>query len=106
MYTIISGTNRPGSHSEKVAIEYKRLLEEKNVESIVFDLKDIDVLKKNAVFAAIEINLLAPATKFIFIIYIGRSVNNALLISADHKLYCFLLKIFLKGCQSVSFAMQ
>ncbi len=68
MYTIISGTNRHGSHSEKVAIEYKRLLKEKNIDAVIFDLKNLDVLKKNAIFAAIENNLLVPATKFIFII--------------------------------------
>ena len=29
MYTIISGTNRIASHTEKVAAEYQRLLKEK-----------------------------------------------------------------------------
>jgi len=68
MYTIISGTNRSGSHSEKVAREYKRLLSEKNIDAIVFDLKNIDVLKKNAEYSELENNLIVPATKFIFII--------------------------------------
>ena len=68
MYTIISGTNRPGSHSEKVAREYKRLLSDKNIDAIVFDLKNIDVLEKNDDYSELENNLIVPATKFIFII--------------------------------------
>ena len=68
MYTIISGTNRIGSHSEKVAREYKRLLNEKDIDAIIFDLKNIDVLKKNVEYSEIEKNLIVPAVKFIFII--------------------------------------
>jgi NAD(P)H-dependent FMN reductase len=68
MYTIISGTNRIGSHSEKVAKEYKRLLNEKDIDAIIFDLKNIDILKKNVEYSEIEKNLIVPATKFIFII--------------------------------------
>lgn len=68
MYTIISGTNRPGSHSEKVAKEYKRILAQKNIDASLFTLKNIDVLKKNDEFSAIENALLIPTQKFIFII--------------------------------------
>jgi NAD(P)H-dependent FMN reductase len=68
MYTIISGTNRVNSHTEKVAIEYQKILKEKDIEASVFDLKDIDVLNKNPVFEKIEKDILQPTQKFIFII--------------------------------------
>ena len=68
MYTIISGTNRPHSHSEKVALEYQKILKEKNINAIVFDLKNIDVLKRNPAFTEIETSILEPTQKFIFII--------------------------------------
>jgi chromate reductase len=68
MYTIISGTNRHGSHSEKVANEYKKFLILKNIEAAVFTLKNIDVLQKNDEFSSIEATLLIPTHKFIFII--------------------------------------
>lgn len=68
MYTIISGTNRLNSHTEKVAFEYQQFLKKRDIDSTIFSLKNIDVLKKNAVFAAIENKYLIPAQKFIFII--------------------------------------
>jgi NAD(P)H-dependent FMN reductase len=68
MYTIISGTNRHGSHTEKVAVEYKKILKEKNIDAAIFSLKDINVLIKNADFSAIETATLVPTKKFIFII--------------------------------------
>jgi NAD(P)H-dependent FMN reductase len=68
MYTIISGTNRLNSHTEKVAIEYQKILEEKNIEAVIFSLKNIELLKRNPAFSAIETNLLIPTQKFIFII--------------------------------------
>ena len=68
MYTIISGTNRLNSHTEKVAIEYQKILKEKNIEASIFSLKNIELLKKNPTFSAIEASLLVPAQRFIFII--------------------------------------
>lgn len=68
MYTIISGTNRLNSHTEKVAIEYQKILNEKNIEALVFNLKNIDLLKKNPAFSVIEADILHPTQKFIFII--------------------------------------
>ncbi len=44
MYTIISGTNRIGSRSEKVAAEYQGILNEKHIDAIFLSLKDLDVL--------------------------------------------------------------
>ncbi len=67
MYTIISGTNRLNSHTEKVAFEYQKFLKDKNIEAIIFSLRNIDVLKKNAAFTSLENKYLIPATKFIII---------------------------------------
>ena len=68
MYTIISGTNRIGSHTEKVAAEYYRILKEKNIEAVVFSLKNLDVLHRIKEFLKIENEILFPTQKFIFII--------------------------------------
>lgn len=68
MYTIISGTNRIESHTEKVAAEYRRILNEKNIDSTIFSLKNVDVLHRNKDFQNIENEILFPSQKFIFII--------------------------------------
>ncbi len=68
MYTIISGTNRVESHTEKVAAEYHRLLKEKKIDAIVFSLENVDVLHRNKDFQKIEHEILFPSQKFIFII--------------------------------------
>jgi chromate reductase, NAD(P)H dehydrogenase (quinone) len=68
MYTIISGTHRIGSHTEKVAAEYRRLLLEKNIDAGILSLKDLDVLHRSAEFLKIENEVLIPAKKFIFIV--------------------------------------
>src|SRR4051794_37694711 len=68
MYTIISGTNRAGSHTEKVAFEYLKILKAKNTDAVIFTLEDVDVLKKNAAFSEMEATFLIPVQKFIFII--------------------------------------
>jgi NAD(P)H-dependent FMN reductase len=67
-YTIISGTNRIESQSEKVAAEYKRILNEKFIEAIVFSLKNLDVLYRTPEFVRIENEISIPTQKFIFII--------------------------------------
>lgn len=68
MYTIISGTNRVGSHTEKVAAEYSRLLKEKDIDAEIFSLEGVDVLHRDAAFKKIENEILFPSDKFIFII--------------------------------------
>src|SRR5204863_441812 len=64
----ISGTNRHNSHTEKVAVEYQKILKEKNIQAHLLTLRNIDVLKKNPELSSIETELLIPAEKFIFII--------------------------------------
>ncbi|MGI8582689.1 MAG: NADPH-dependent FMN reductase [Chitinophagaceae bacterium] len=67
MYTIISATNRIGSHTEKVAKQYQKLLKGKNIDSKLFSLKNLNVLEKNSDFFEAENEFLIPAQKFIFI---------------------------------------
>jgi len=68
VYTIISGTNRLGSQSEKVAMEYQRILFEKSIDAKVFSLRNVDVLHRTPDFLKIENEILIPTQKFIFII--------------------------------------
>ncbi|MEO8764718.1 MAG: NAD(P)H-dependent oxidoreductase [Ginsengibacter sp.] len=68
MYTIISGTHRIESHSEKVAAEYHRILQEKNINATVLSLVNMDVLHRTPEFLKIENEILIPTQKFIFII--------------------------------------
>jgi chromate reductase, NAD(P)H dehydrogenase (quinone) len=68
MYTIISGTNRMGSHTEKVAREYQRLLSEKNITAPLVTLTGLDVLHRTPDVIRLENERLIPATKLIFII--------------------------------------
>ena len=67
MYTIISATNRIGSHTEKVAGHYQRILREKGIEAKLFSLKELNVLERNPAFLNAENEFLIPAQKFIFI---------------------------------------
>jgi NAD(P)H-dependent FMN reductase len=68
MLTIVSGTNRLGSNTLKVAKEYARLLGEKSVITTLFSLEGVDVLQKNADFEQIENDIIIPSTAFIFIV--------------------------------------
>lgn len=68
MLTIISGTNRPGSNTRKIAAEYQRILEEKGVPVNLFSLEGVDVMHNDAVFQRIEAEIIIPATSFIFIV--------------------------------------
>lgn len=68
MYTIISSTNRLNSHSEKVARAYQSFLKEKNVNSSLFTLENLDLSHRSDEYITIENELLIPAQKFIFII--------------------------------------
>ena len=68
MYLIISGTNRVGSHTEKVAAEYQRLLKEKGIDATILTLKDLDVLSRTPAFLKVEEEILIPSQKIIFIL--------------------------------------
>lgn len=101
MYVIISGTNRKGSHTEKVAHEYQQILKSKNIEAPVFSLKGLDVLKRNEAIEKIENEILIPAQKFLFIIpeYNGSypGVLKALLDNSDIKKVWNYKKALLTG---------
>ena len=68
MITIVSGTNRLGSNTLKVAKEYQRLLDEKGVKAGLFSLQGVNVMTRDADFAAIENNIIIPTSAFIFIV--------------------------------------
>ncbi len=101
MYTIISGTNRAESHSEKVAAEYHRLLREKDIDAIIFSLQNVDVLHRNKDFQKIENEILFPADKFIFIIpeYNGTfpGVLKAMIDTSEIKKAWYGKKVLLTG---------
>lgn len=67
MYTIISGTNRIGSNTLKVAKQYQVILKEKGIEAGLLSLEDVNVLTRNAHFEEIENDILIPTNKYIFI---------------------------------------
>jgi NAD(P)H-dependent FMN reductase len=67
MFTIISGTNRPGSNTIKVAEQYRQMLANKGIKADLVSLVDLDVNKRNPGIQLLEKNILIPARKFIFI---------------------------------------
>ncbi len=89
MYTIISGTNRSGSHTEKVAEEYKLILKNKNIDATLFSLRGLDMLNRNEAIKKAETEILIPTQKFIFIIpeYNGSypGILKALIDNSDVK---------------------
>ncbi len=68
MITIIAGTNRKGSNTKKVAIAYKKLLDEKNIDSQILALDEQLVHERNDAFEKMESSFLKAAEKFIFIV--------------------------------------
>ncbi len=67
MYTIISGTNRSGSYTIKIAGQYRQMLAEKGIAASLVSLEHLDVSKRNTAIRKLEEDILIPATKFIFI---------------------------------------
>lgn len=75
MVTIISGTNRPGSNTLKVAKYYQKTLSEKGLEANIFSLEQLpDTLissdlygKRSQEFESIQ-ELMTKTSKFLFII--------------------------------------
>ena len=67
MITIISGSSRQDNNTKKVALEYQRLLKQKNIEASVLALDDIPMTERNPAFIKIEKELLEPAERFIII---------------------------------------
>lgn len=67
MITIISGTNRSGSITKKVALEYQRLLKEKQTDSMLLCLDEHTMLARDESFIQDEATFLIPADKFIIV---------------------------------------
>ncbi|MBA2250359.1 MAG: NAD(P)H-dependent oxidoreductase [Chitinophagaceae bacterium] len=101
VYTIISATNRVGSHTEKIASEYQRILKIKNIEAKVLTLIGLDLLNKNSAYSKIETDTLIPSQKFIFIIpeYNGSfpGVLKAMIDISDVKKVWWWKKALLTG---------
>jgi chromate reductase, NAD(P)H dehydrogenase (quinone) len=68
MITIIAGTNRPQSNTEKVANTYLNILKNNNTNCQLFSLTQLDALGRNATFEKIETEILIPTQKFIVVI--------------------------------------
>ncbi|MEO6905788.1 MAG: NAD(P)H-dependent oxidoreductase [Ginsengibacter sp.] len=101
MYTIISGTNRNESHTEKVAAEYQRIMKNKNIEATIFSLKGLDTLHRSEGILKAETEILIPTDKFIFIIpeYNGSypGVLKALIDNSDIRKVWNFKKALLTG---------
>ncbi|HEU4573825.1 MAG TPA: NAD(P)H-dependent oxidoreductase [Chitinophagaceae bacterium] len=65
--TIISGTNRKGSNTYKISLQYQRMLKERGVDATVWGLEDVNPLSKPDEFLNREATLLKPAEKYVFV---------------------------------------
>ncbi len=67
MYTIISGTNRVGSNTLKVAKQYQIILKEKGIDAGLLSLEGVNVMNRDADFEKLETDILMPTSNLIFI---------------------------------------
>ncbi len=68
MYTIISGTNRPGSNTLRIATQYQQLLAEKGIRAGLTSLENLEVSTRNDSIRQLEEEVLIPTEKFIFVV--------------------------------------
>lgn len=66
-YTIISGTNRAGSNTCKIAQHYRKVLESKGIHPHFITLEGWKYVYKTPEYVQLENEILAPTDKFIFI---------------------------------------
>jgi Predicted flavoprotein len=66
-YTIISGTNRAGSRTSKIAQHYREILELKGIHPHFITLEGWKYVYKTPEFIQLENEILAPTHKFIFV---------------------------------------
>jgi chromate reductase, NAD(P)H dehydrogenase (quinone) len=64
--TIISGSNRD-NNTKKVALEYQRLLKDKNIDTLLLALDEKKIFERDSFFINMENEFLKPAQKFIII---------------------------------------
>jgi chromate reductase, NAD(P)H dehydrogenase (quinone) len=67
-YTVISATNRLNSNTLKVAKQYLQLLRERNLNVQLMTLEGWKWLTRDPDFTKIETEILAPTTKFVFVV--------------------------------------
>lgn len=67
MITIISGTNRKGSNTIKVAEQYRQLLLQRGVEANFVSLEDFNHYERDEAILKLERDYLVPSEKFIFV---------------------------------------
>jgi len=67
IYTIVSGTNRPGSNTEKIARHYQQVLKSKNITPHFITFEGWKYIDKTPEFTQLENDILTPTNKFIFI---------------------------------------
>ena len=68
MITIVSGTNRKGSNTKKIALVYQQLLLKKGITAGLFSLEGIALMQRDTAFEAIEQDIIIPTTHFVFIV--------------------------------------
>jgi NAD(P)H-dependent FMN reductase len=66
-YTIISGTNRVGSNTMKVAQHYRDLLEARGIETRLISLEGWKSIERTPEYIQLESEVLIPSKKFIFV---------------------------------------
>lgn len=67
-YTVISATNRLNSNTLKVAKQYLQLLKERDLNVQLMTLEGWKWLTRDPEFTKIEQEILAPTTKFVFVV--------------------------------------
>jgi hypothetical protein len=67
MITIVSGSNRPGNNTQKIAKAYFQILNDLHVDCKLLSLETNTVHTRNADFERVEKEFLIPAEKFIFV---------------------------------------
>lgn len=104
MITIIAGTNRKGSNTKLIALEYRRILSAMEVEAGLLSLDEVDLAdmaSRGPAFRLIQDEVLHPTTKFIFIIpeYNGSfpGILKFMIDSTDPKLAWWHKKALLTG---------
>lgn len=67
MITIISGTNRKGSMTLKVAKHYQKIMKQLGIDAHLISLEGLNIWERNAQFLQLEQEVLIPSEKFFFI---------------------------------------
>lgn len=104
MITIISGTNRTDSNTKKIALQYVKILTEKQQPCQLLALDEISVLEKNEAFKAMEEKFFHNVEKIIILMpeYNGSypGILKMLLDNADIKKCFWHKKVLLTGISS------